>query len=85
MVSSTAFCKIPEILRDLYTTGRDGFAIALAIMTVIAATAIHNNNLADRARSTTPSNPISANTKSSLDANSPVGGQWRSSHSNLRG
>ena len=75
MVSSTAFRKIPEILRDLYATGRDGLAIALAIMTVIAATAIHNNNLADRARSTTPSNPTAANTKSSLDTKSPVKGQ----------
>lgn len=75
MVSSTAFCKIREILRDLYSTGREGSAIALTIMTVIAATAIHNNILADRARSTTPSNPTSANTKSSLDAESPIKGQ----------
>lgn len=75
MVSSTAFCKIPKILRDLYATGRDGFAIALAIITIIATTAIHNNNLADRARSMTPSNPTAANTKSSLDAKPPVKGQ----------
>src|ERR1035437_11072410 len=44
-------------------------------MTVIAATAIHNNILADRARSTTPSNPTSANTKSSRAAESPIKGQ----------
>ena len=42
---------------------------------IIATTAIYNNILADRARSTTPSNPTSANTKSSLDAKSPVKGQ----------
>jgi hypothetical protein len=75
VVSSTAFCKIPKISRDLYATGRDGFAIALAIITIIATTAIHNNNLADRARSMTPSNPTAANTKSSLDAKPPVKGQ----------
>ena len=75
MVSSTAFCKIREILRDLYSTGRDGSAIALAIVTVIAATAIHNNILADRARSTSPSIPTSANTKSSFDAESLIKGQ----------
>ena len=75
MVSGTAFCKIREILRNLYTTGREGSAIALAIVTVIAITAIHNDNLADRARSTTPSNLTAANTKSSLDAKSPVKGQ----------
>ena len=75
MVSSTAFCKIREILRDLYSTGRDGSAIALAIVTVIAATAIHNNILADRARSTSPSIPTSTNTKSSLDAEFFIKGQ----------
>jgi hypothetical protein len=75
VVSSTAFWKIRETLRDLYSTGREGSAIALAIVTVIAATAIHNNILADRARSTSPSIPTSANTKSSLDAESPIKGQ----------
>ena len=75
MVSSTAFYKIREILRDLYSTGREGSAIALAIVTVIAATAIHNNILADRARSTSPSIPTYANTKSSLNAESPIKGQ----------
>jgi hypothetical protein len=75
VVSSTAFYKIREILRDLYSTGREGSAIALAIVTVIAATAIHNNILADRARSTSPSIPTYANTKSSLNAESPITGQ----------
>jgi len=72
VVSSITFCKIREILRNLHSTGREGSAIALAIMAVIAAAAIYNNILADRARSTTPSNPTSANTKFSLDAEPPV-------------
>jgi hypothetical protein len=70
-------------LRDLYSAGRDGFAIAIAIISIIAATsAAHNSNRADPGRSATQSNSDfaqsnadSAETKFSLDPESPIKGQ----------
>jgi len=81
VVPSTAFARIGGgILRELYLAGRDGFAIAVAIMTIIAATGVaHNSNQADPARSTIQSisdfahsNADSVQTKVSLDPKSPI-------------
>jgi hypothetical protein len=81
VVPSTAFARIGGgILRELYSAGRDGFAIAVAIMTIIAATGVaHNYNQADPARSTiqsisdfAQSNADSVQTKVSLDPESPI-------------
>ena len=81
VVPSTAFARIGGgILRELYLAGRDGFAIAIAIISIIAATsAAHNSNQADPARSTiqsisdfAQSNADSVQTKISLDLESPI-------------
>ena len=81
VVPSTAFARIGGgILRELYSAGRDGFAIAVAIMTILAATGVaHNSNQADPARSTIQSisdfahsNADSVQTKVSLDPKSPI-------------
>src|SRR6516164_5436710 len=84
VVPSTAFPRIGGgILRELYSAGRDGSAIAIAIISIIAATsAAHNSNQADPARSAmqsnsdfAQSNADSAETKFSLDPESPIKGQ----------
>jgi hypothetical protein len=84
LVPSTAFARIGGgILRDLFSAGRDGFAIAIAIISIIAATsAAHNSNQADPARSAmrsnsdfAQSNADSAEAKFSLDPESPIKGQ----------
>ena len=84
VVPSTAFARIGGgILRELYLAGRDGFAIAVAIMTIIAATGVaHNYNQADPARSTiqsisdfAQSNADSAETRFSPDPESPIKSQ----------
>ena len=84
VVPSTAFARIGRgILRELYSAGRDGLAIAVAIISIIAATsAAHNSNQADPARSAmqsnsdfAQSNADSAETKFSLDPESPIKGQ----------
>src|SRR3974390_3509827 len=84
VVPSTAFARIGGgILRELYLAGRDGFAIAIAIISIIAATsAAHNSNQADPARSAiqsnsdfVQSNADSAETKFSLDPESPIRGK----------
>ena len=81
VVPSTAFARIGGgILRELYWAGRDGFAIAVAIISIIAATsAAHNSNQADPARSAMQSNSDfarsnadSVQTKVSLDPESPI-------------
>jgi len=84
VVPSTAFARIGGgILRELYLAGRDGFAIAIAIISIIAATsAAHNSNQADPARLAmqsnsdfAQSNADSAETRFSLDPESPIKGQ----------
>jgi hypothetical protein len=83
MAPSAAFPRIGGIFRDLYSVGRDGLAIAIAIISIIAATsAAHNSNQADPARSAmqsrsdfAQSNADSVQTKFSLDPESPIKGE----------
>ena len=83
MAPSSAFAQLGVILSDLYSAGRDGLAIAVAIISIIAATsAAHNSNQADPARLAmqgnsgfAQSNANSAETKFSLDPESPIKGQ----------
>jgi hypothetical protein len=84
VVQSTAFARIGAgILRELYSAGRDSLAIAVAIISIIAATsAAHNSNQADPARSAmqsnsdfAQSNADSAESQFSLDPESPIKGQ----------
>jgi hypothetical protein len=83
MFPSTAFARIGGVWRDLYSAGRDGFAIAIAFISIIAATsAAHNSNQADPARwamqsnsDFSQSNADSAQTKLATDPDFPIKGQ----------
>jgi hypothetical protein len=83
IAQSTAFAQIGRILRDLYLAGRDGFAIAVATISIIAATsAARNSDQADPARLAIQSNADfaqsnvdSAQTKLSVEPDYPIKGQ----------